>query len=94
MTESPVPLKTKNDAQRRALWQALSLAWELGYLIVVPLLLFGLGGRWLDHILGTSPWLFLGGMAMAVAMTTVFLVRKFAKIIRDLDQTPPASNRP
>lgn len=89
MTESPVPLKTKNDAQRRALWQALNLAWELGYLIVVPLLLFGLGGRWLDKKLETAPWLFLGGMALAVVMTTVFLVRKFAKIIRDLDQPKP-----
>jgi len=89
MTETPVPLKTKTDAQRRALWQALNLSWELGYLIVVPLLIFGLGGRWLDSKHDTSPWLFLGGMAMAVAMTTVFLVRKFAKIIRDLDQPKP-----
>ncbi len=82
-------MKTQPDTPRRPYWVALGLVFELGYLIVIPLLLFGLGGRWLDRRFGTTPWLFLGGMAMAVLVTTVFLVRKFSQLLRDLEKETP-----
>lgn len=71
-------------------WQALQMVFELGYLIVIPLIVFGLGGRWLDRQLGTSPWLFLGGMVLAVMATTVFLVRKFTKLLHDINHETSA----
>lgn len=72
---------------RSATWQALGLAWELGYSIAIPLVLFALGGRYLDKKLGTSPWLLLGGMGLAIIFTTIFLVRKFSRMMKDVN--PP-----
>ncbi len=67
----------------RPLITALGYAWQFGYTVVVPLVLFGLGGRWLDDAFGTAPWLFLAGLVLAVIVSSVALVRKALKIFRD-----------
>lgn len=71
--------------QRKALWQALNMAWELGYTITIPLVLFALAGRWADSQFHTKPWLFLGGVIFAIVSTSLLLVRKFSRIVRDLN---------
>lgn len=63
-------------------WSAVSLAWELGYTIAVPLIVFALGGRFLDKKLGTSPFLLLLGMILAIT-TTSWLVYKKTKSLMD-----------
>lgn len=73
---------------RSPLWQALGLAWELGYTIAIPLVLFALAGRWADRVLDTKPWMFLGGVVIAIVSTSLLLVRKFARLMRDLN--PPS----
>jgi F0F1-type ATP synthase assembly protein I len=87
MAVIPVPSQKQTESTRRPYWQALNLALQLGYMIVIPLVIFGLGGRWLDRKLGASPWFLLGGMAVAVGLTTIFLIRKFTRLIRDIEQT-------
>ncbi|MEK7637547.1 MAG: AtpZ/AtpI family protein [Patescibacteria group bacterium] len=72
-------------SSRRLLWQALSLAWELGYTIALPLVLFALAGRWADKALGTKPWLFLTGVVIAIVSTSFLLVRKFSRLMRDMN---------
>jgi len=67
---------------KNAVWQALGLAWEFGYLIVIPLVVFALGGRWLDKRYDTSPWMLLGGMVLAIVTTTILMVSKFGKILK------------
>lgn len=71
----------------RPLWKALNLAWELGYTIVIPLVLFALAGRYADKKFDTSPWLLLAGMALAITITTMALIRKFSKLLAELN--PP-----
>lgn len=71
--------------QRRALWQALAMAWELGYTIAVPLIVLALAGRWADREFGTKPWLFLAGVILAIVVSTLLLLRKFSRIIRDFN---------
>lgn len=63
-------------------FSALSLAWELGYSIAVPLVIFALLGRWLDRKLATSPWLFLLGIILAVSISSYLVYRKTMEIIR------------
>ena len=63
-------------------WSAVSLAWELGYTIAVPLVIFALGGRFLDKKLGTSPFLLLLGVILAIT-TTTWLVYKKTKSLMD-----------
>lgn len=81
------PRSAPSRASGSAFWQALNLAWELGYTIVIPLVLFALAGRYADKQYGTSPWLLLTGMALAIIATTFALVRKFSKLIAQMN--PP-----
>lgn len=71
-------------AQRSAIWQALNIAWELGYTIAVPLVVLALGGRWADGVFKTAPWLFLAGIILAIVSSSILLVRKFSKLLRDI----------
>jgi len=63
-------------------FSALSLAWELGYSIALPLVIFALAGRWLDRKLATSPWLFLLGIILAVSISSYLVYRKTMEIIK------------
>jgi len=83
-------MNDQRKSPRSPLWQALDLAWELGYSIAIPLVLFALAGRWVDTRFHTSPWFLLGGMAVAIIFTTILLIRKFSRLIKDVN-TPPTS---
>lgn len=63
-------------------WSALSLAWELGYTIAVPIVAFALGGRWLDRKFETSPWLLLAGIFLSLIVSSWLVYFKMAKIIK------------
>ena len=65
-------------------WSALGFAWELGYSIVVPLVLFAMGGRYLDKKMGTSPWLLLGGLAISIVLTSIVTYYKVTKELRKM----------
>ena len=68
--------KGKNLGGRNGLWQALGLAWNLGYIIALPLVVFALGGRLLDRRMGTSPLFLLAGVFISLIVTTIGLMRK------------------
>lgn len=76
------PVPVPEPSQRSVLWGSLELAFELGYLIAIPIVLFGLGGRFLDRWLGTSPWLLLIGIVLAVVLSGVGVSRKIRAISR------------
>lgn len=76
--------------QRNAFWQALNLAWELGYTVAIPLVIFALAGRWADNAFGTKPWLFLAGVLIAIISSSLLLVRTFSRLLRDMQ--PPKSS--
>lgn len=73
------------NPQRTAFWQALNIAWELGYTIAVPLVILALAGRWADAKFHTKPWLFLSGVILAILSSSLLLVRKFTRIVRDMN---------
>lgn len=79
MSEKP---KTES---RQSLFQALNLAWELGYTIAIPLVVLALGGRLLDKRLGTSPWLLLAGVLVSIVITTWLVYRKTKRIVSGLE---------
>jgi len=62
-------------------WSALGLAWELGYTIALPLVLFALVGRFLDKKLGTSPFLLLAGILISIGVTSWLVYKKTREII-------------
>lgn len=61
-------------------WQALSLAWELGYMIAVPVVLLALGGRLLDRKFGTSPWLLLAGIILSIVASSAAVTMRVRRI--------------
>jgi F0F1-type ATP synthase assembly protein I len=62
-------------------WSAISLAWELGYSIAIPLVALALVGRFLDKKLGTSPWIFLAGILVAITLSSWLVYKKTKEII-------------
>ncbi|MEK9130172.1 MAG: AtpZ/AtpI family protein [Patescibacteria group bacterium] len=71
----------KKDENKENIWSMLSLAWELGYLIALPLVFFALAGRFLDQYFFTSPWLFLLGILLSIVVSVYIVYRKVKKII-------------
>lgn len=74
-------MPTDNQKESNQTWNALSLAWELGYTIAVPIVIFALLGRFLDKWLGTSPWLLLVGIFASLIASSVGVYFKAIKII-------------
>ena len=54
----------------------ISLAWDLGWMIVVPIVVFATGGAFIDKSMGTSPWMLLGGIGLSLIITSVMVYRK------------------
>jgi len=82
MLKSINPLFMADDKQNEKPWSALGFAWELGYSIVIPLVVFALAGRLLDKKLGTSPWLLLVGLLVAIISSTYIVYKKTVKIMK------------
>lgn len=68
-------------------WSALGFAWELGYSISIPLVVFTLGGRLLDKKLDTSPWLLLAGLFVSIIVTFYIVYSKLKKIIDEEEKS-------
>jgi F0F1-type ATP synthase assembly protein I len=72
----------------RSMFQALGLAWELGYTIAIPLVILAFGGRLLDRTLDTSPWFLLAGVLLSIVASTWLVYRKTKSIV---DASAPAT---
>ena len=77
-SKKPQEIKEKNQT-----WSALSLAWQLGYSIAIPLVVLALGGRFLDKKFGTSPWLLLSGVILSLFISTFLVYFKTIKILSE-----------
>ncbi|MCK9378972.1 MAG: AtpZ/AtpI family protein [Candidatus Moranbacteria bacterium] len=63
-------------------WSVISLAWELGYTISVPIIVLALLGRILDKKWETAPWMMLLGIFISIIVTTYLVYKKTEKIIK------------
>ena len=73
-----------NDKQSGA-WLTLKLLGDLGFLIAVPLVVFGLVGRMLDRKFGTSPWLLLAGLVISLIVTSISIYKKTLQLTADME---------
>lgn len=64
----------------------LSLAWELGYIIAIPIVVLAVGGAMLDRKIGTSPWILLGGVGSSIVITSYMVYSKVTTILNDFDK--------
>jgi len=71
----------------------LSLAWELGYMIAIPVVVLAVGGAWLDKKIGTSPWVLLLGAGSSIVMTSFMVYSKVAGLMSDLGGAQDKNNK-
>lgn len=62
---------------------SLKLVGQLGFEIALPLVGATIGGHWLDKRFETSPLFLLIGMAVAVVLSTLLVVMKIKKIMKE-----------
>ncbi len=78
---------------KNPLWSSLSLAWELGYTIAIPIVILGLAGRLLDRKFDTSPWLLLTGIFLSIFLSTLGIYYKTTRILAELDKKYPPKDK-
>jgi len=71
---------TMPSSNKNSVWYALSLAWELGYLIAVPIAILGFVGAYLDKKYATGHWLLIGGICLSVVISALAVYRKVKTI--------------
>ncbi|MFA6099698.1 MAG: AtpZ/AtpI family protein [Patescibacteria group bacterium] len=67
-----------------SLAQAFGLAWQFGYTMAIPLVVFAIGGRLLDKYFNTSPLFLLIGIIVSIAISSIMIGTKAVKIISDI----------
>ncbi len=61
--------------------QMAGLAGEIGYLVAVPAVVFGLGGAYLDSRFGTKPAFILTGLFLALCLSSFAVYRVVKRIL-------------
>ena len=69
-------------------WNLVGIAWNLGYMIAVPLVGLAFGGRLIDRIFGSTPLFFLLGMLVAIILSTILVYRKISVLIDNESNKP------
>jgi hypothetical protein len=72
----PVPPSGKPTPSIMSKWVMAQLAFDMGFVIAVPLVALGLLGKYLDGRLETKPWLTLAGIFLAIVISTFWLGKK------------------
>ncbi len=69
------------DNKKTPDFNAWLLAWELGYTIAIPIVVFALIGRMADKYFQSSPWFLLFGIVVSIVMSTVLVYKKVARLL-------------
>jgi hypothetical protein len=72
----------QNEKQEMGKKIMIAFALEFGLMIVIPLLVFGLGGKWLAQKYDNPAFLY-GGVVLAVIISTVWAIKKINGIYND-----------
>jgi F0F1-type ATP synthase assembly protein I len=62
----------------------ISLAWDLGWMIIIPIIILAIGGAFLDKKFATSPWILLAGIGFSLVITSVMIYGKVTKVLAEL----------
>lgn len=81
----PEPEKpsTSEDKKKQLFTKAFAFSIEFGFSIAIPLIVFGLAGKWLDAKFGTKYLVFVG-IVLAITSTTVWITKRIKEMVKDL----------
>jgi ATP synthase protein I len=69
----------------KSAWSALAELSSVGFAMVLATVIGLIGGYYLDHWLGTKPWLLLLGLGFGIAAGFVIFFRSVKRANRELD---------
>ncbi|MBI2634775.1 AtpZ/AtpI family protein [Candidatus Peregrinibacteria bacterium] len=75
--------KKIENKQDEKVWSAYELALSLGYMIIIPILIFGIGGVMLDKWLDSFPIFVVVGALLAVVSSLFIVYRKTKDILKN-----------
>lgn len=73
-------------------WEIIGIAWELGYLIALPLVGFAFLGHLADKAMGSSPLFLLIGVIAAIFISSVLVYRKTMDLLRRTENASKKDN--
>lgn len=85
MAENTLQSVNKESLPGQNSWTLLGIAWDLGYLIVLPIVIFGFAGAYADKYYSTSPLFLLIGIGLSLLITTIGVYRKMSTLIRQMN---------
>lgn len=62
--------------------QLISFAYDVGFAIIIPLVVLALAGRFVDQKLGTSPLFLIVGILLSLVSTTIIIYKKTKDFIK------------
>jgi hypothetical protein len=68
----------------------VSVAFQLGFIIAIPVIAFGYLGKWLDQKTGSYPLLTLIGIFSAIVFTSAWIYRKFKNYFNATHSSSPS----
>lgn len=77
--------KKKNQDYSQETASVLSVAFEMGFVIALPILVFALLGKWLDQKQHTHYFVLIG-ILLALGCSCFWLYRRFSEMIKKLEQ--------
>lgn len=77
---------TENKLEPVTKWRVVSLALEMGFIIAIPIVVFGLLGKYVDQQLGTKAVFKIVGLLLAITATTIWMTRRFAEIFKAMSK--------
>ncbi len=70
--------------------QAMTIAFELGFIIALPIVAMALAGKWLDDKYHAGYFIYIG-IALAVVSSTIWLAARFKGLIDKLEKAAGAT---
>ncbi len=78
--------------EKNNLWEIVGIAWELGYIIAIPLVGLALIGRLADKSFGSSPLFLLTGILLAIVLSTILVSKKTMELLRKAEEEDTHDN--
>lgn len=81
------PEALERGALKKSLIFSFSLISQIGFATAIPLVMFGLIGRYLDRKYGTSPYLLLLGLAIATVQIYFYIKKIIKSALKEFEKT-------
>lgn len=85
--------KPKTQAQTKILLEAFDFTFQVGILIVLPLVILALLGKLVDERTKTSPLFFFIGILLGLTIGVLLVWKRYKEIVEKIDKTEIVKSR-